>query len=460
MVVTDQDPAMKKAIEAVLLESRHTLCMWHITQKLPSKVGNDMFEHSDFKKKFNDIVWNLSIDTNTFEKKWFEIIKEFDLEDHEWFTHMYSIRSTWIPAYFRDLYMSGLMRTTSRSESENSFFSNFTTEKSTLVHFMLSYESAMEKQESRLEFLDHQSLIKTTRFSTRLNIEKQACDVYTRAIFLLVQNEIQISIYDCAQISVNSEEGVDKKRGRRKGKKKGVEEDEEEVEDLRTVEGEEIEDTNRALFSKDQENSASTSNNERVKKTFIFKANGIEQIPEKYIIRRWRKDLILPGMRTRRTRYGESNEEFERLTNEAHYIVENCMTLFGNDEAMLSAFVDKVRSLKERKIENPEVEGFKGCGRRLKSSKEIAMEQSMKHKRKYASCGRMTFHDKRNCAKKTKEEEEKRAKAEALKASKKKKYYQRNKFKSHEYEKVPEIVFWDLRDSPSTPVIANQKEVS
>nr|XP_043614777.1 protein FAR1-RELATED SEQUENCE 5-like [Erigeron canadensis] len=103
MVVTDQDPAMKKAIEVVLPESRHRLCMWHITQKLPSKVGNDMFEHSDFKKKFNDIVWNLSIDTNTFEKKWFEIMKEFGLDDHEWFTHMYSIRSTWIPAYFRDL---------------------------------------------------------------------------------------------------------------------------------------------------------------------------------------------------------------------------------------------------------------------------------------------------------------------------------------------------------------------
>nr|XP_043614768.1 protein FAR-RED ELONGATED HYPOCOTYL 3-like [Erigeron canadensis] len=359
--------------------------------------------------------------------------------------------------------MSGLMRTTSRSKSENSFFSNFTTEKSTLVHFMLSYESAMEKQGSRLEFLDHQSLIKRARFSTRVNIEKQACDVYTRAIFQL----------NC--------KFVEEEKRKKKRKKKGVKEDEKEVEDLRTIEGEEIEDTNRALFSKDQENSASTSNNERVKKTFIFKlihniadqtvvcscktferygflcrhvfcmfkANGIDQIPEKYIIRRWRKDLIPPGMRTRRTRYGESNEEFERLTNEAHYIVENCMTLLGNDEAMLSAFDDKVRSLKreiedgftnagiknkdkiiesflgvtkpaERKIENPEIEGFKGCGSRLKSSKEIAVEQSMKHKRKCASCGRMTFHDKRNCAKKTKEEEEKRAKAEALKASKKK----------------------------------------
>nr|XP_043629551.1 uncharacterized protein LOC122600841 [Erigeron canadensis] len=34
------------------------------------------------------------------------------------------------------------------------------------------------------------------------------------------------------------------------------------------------------------------------------------------------------------------------------------------------------------------------------------------------------------------------------------------KFKSCGYEKVPEIVFWNLRDSPSTPVTANQKGVA
>jgi hypothetical protein len=38
MVVTDQDAAMKKAIALVFPESRHRLCMWHITQKLPLKV--------------------------------------------------------------------------------------------------------------------------------------------------------------------------------------------------------------------------------------------------------------------------------------------------------------------------------------------------------------------------------------------------------------------------------------
>ena len=38
MVVTDQDGAMKRAIEAVFKKSKHRLCMWHIHQKIPAKV--------------------------------------------------------------------------------------------------------------------------------------------------------------------------------------------------------------------------------------------------------------------------------------------------------------------------------------------------------------------------------------------------------------------------------------
>lgn len=38
IIVTDQDKSMKKAVDEVLTESKHRLCMWHITQKLPAKV--------------------------------------------------------------------------------------------------------------------------------------------------------------------------------------------------------------------------------------------------------------------------------------------------------------------------------------------------------------------------------------------------------------------------------------
>ncbi|GKE28711.1 FAR1-related sequence 5-like protein, partial [Tanacetum coccineum] len=39
MIVTDQDGAMKRAIEAVFKKAKHRLCMWHIMQKIPSKIS-------------------------------------------------------------------------------------------------------------------------------------------------------------------------------------------------------------------------------------------------------------------------------------------------------------------------------------------------------------------------------------------------------------------------------------
>lgn len=38
VVVTDQDPAMKNAIQLVFQNSRHRLCMWHIMKKVSDKV--------------------------------------------------------------------------------------------------------------------------------------------------------------------------------------------------------------------------------------------------------------------------------------------------------------------------------------------------------------------------------------------------------------------------------------
>nr|GEW78497.1 hypothetical protein [Tanacetum cinerariifolium]GEW84671.1 hypothetical protein [Tanacetum cinerariifolium] len=132
MIVTDQDGAMKRAIKAVFKKAKHRLRMWHIMQK--------------------------------------KSIKEFG-----------------IPTYFIDSPLYGLMRTTLRSESENSFFKSLISSEATLVSFMMSYESAMERQRYRQEALDFKTIEEAPKCETKLAIELHAARVYTRTIFLLVQ---------------------------------------------------------------------------------------------------------------------------------------------------------------------------------------------------------------------------------------------------------------------------------
>ncbi|XP_076890378.1 protein FAR-RED IMPAIRED RESPONSE 1-like [Bidens hawaiensis] len=46
LVLSDQDPAMKQAVNRVLDKATHRLCMWHIMKKLPLKVTFDMTSKS------------------------------------------------------------------------------------------------------------------------------------------------------------------------------------------------------------------------------------------------------------------------------------------------------------------------------------------------------------------------------------------------------------------------------
>nr|GEU67547.1 hypothetical protein [Tanacetum cinerariifolium] len=107
-------------------------------------------------------------------------------------------------AYFIDSPLYGLMRTTSRSESENSFFKSFTSPGATLVSFMMSYEFAMETQRYRQDTLDFKTIDAAPKCETKLEIKRHAARVYTRTIFLLVQMEI---IKDDSLFLLSKDEG-------------------------------------------------------------------------------------------------------------------------------------------------------------------------------------------------------------------------------------------------------------
>ncbi|XP_020245307.1 protein FAR1-RELATED SEQUENCE 5-like [Asparagus officinalis] len=180
-IVTDQCPAMKQAIPTVFREARHRLCMWHIMKKFNQKMDN-------FKRKINALIWSIDIDPATFEVGWKDVMKEYKLESNEWLCELYNIRESWIPAYYADDPMAGLLRTTSISESENSFFDKFNRRSDTLTEFYLRYESAMEKQRHTNARLNYEGTKSMPRMDTSLLLERDAAELYTRIMFYEVKH--------------------------------------------------------------------------------------------------------------------------------------------------------------------------------------------------------------------------------------------------------------------------------
>ncbi|XP_022008176.1 protein FAR1-RELATED SEQUENCE 7-like [Helianthus annuus] len=210
IIVTDQDPAMKKAIADVWPESRHRLCMWHIMDKLTTKVcflydrsGLPCVQIQILGKDLSAVVWTNSLLPEAFESEWAAILNDFGLTDHEWLTYIYGLRESWIPAYYREEEMYGLMRTSSRSESENHFFGKISNLKCTLVEFLSHFDTTIEAQRHEHRKNDHDTRYTNPGEWSDFVLEKQAAQIYTRTIFFDVQLEIQHAIHRCTSVRLD-----------------------------------------------------------------------------------------------------------------------------------------------------------------------------------------------------------------------------------------------------------------
>ncbi|GKC85721.1 FAR1-related sequence 5-like protein [Tanacetum coccineum] len=261
------------------------------------------------------------IEPLTFEEKWAQLIEDFDLKKHKWLTKMYNLREIWIPAYFIDSPLFGLMRTTSRSKSENSFFKSLTSPKATLVSFMMSYESVMERQRYRQENLDFNIIDAAPKCITQLDIKRHAARVYTRTMFLIVQTEINEGCWNCTIQGLNIDEGCETII----------------IRDKKPNE-------NKSLFHKKKEKKGK----EEEKKTQIardYKNHEINVITKQYILRRWTRDIIPPDFRRQKNRYGEKNVTIERLTNEEIFLVDDTLFLLSKDEGKMGTYVENLKKL-------------------------------------------------------------------------------------------------------------------
>ena len=116
LIITDEDASMKAAIAQILPDTVHRLCMWHIMEKVPERVGPSIREDDEFWKLLNRCVWG-SENSDEFESQWNFVMTKYALMENEWFSTKFAIRQLWIPAYFMDIPLAGILRTTSRSES-------------------------------------------------------------------------------------------------------------------------------------------------------------------------------------------------------------------------------------------------------------------------------------------------------------------------------------------------------
>jgi len=110
--------------------------------------------------------------------------------ENDWFSNRFAIRESWIPVYFLDIPLAGMLRTTSRSESANSFFNRFIRRKLTSVEFWLRFDTALECRRQEELKADNASLHSTPKLMTPWAMEKQCRGIYTHEVFSKFQEQL------------------------------------------------------------------------------------------------------------------------------------------------------------------------------------------------------------------------------------------------------------------------------
>ncbi|XP_052622495.1 protein FAR1-RELATED SEQUENCE 6-like [Lactuca sativa] len=327
LVLTYQDAAIKQAVE---------------------NISDDLFTNIDFRKRFSKLVWDINMKPDVFEVKWGLLMNEFNLEDTRWFKDMFTIRDSWIPRYFSDIPMCGLMKTTSRSESMNSFFNTYSESGNLLLNFMMNYDTAIQKQRNTQRELD--------------KVEMKA-----------EEKEINCSCEHFKCMSVLC----------------------------------------RHAFT-------------------IMMRCGVKEIPKRYFLKRWRKDVISRNYRFSSVQSDSSDCENVKLVNDSYYSFESCLDIVRDDKKRLTLFAEKqqmllkefeidyispglksktdgevvckllgvtIPILEEINIHVPEVQSNKGSGikKRIPSTGEVAYENSKKEHRMCSGCGKRVPHNLRTC---------------------------------------------------------------
>ncbi|XP_024640717.1 protein FAR1-RELATED SEQUENCE 5-like [Medicago truncatula] len=390
-------------------EDRLRLCMWHIMKKVSEKIGASLNDDEEFNQSFKSCVWG-SETPDEFEETWDSIIFDFELEENEWLSYMFEIRSMWIPAYFKDVLLAGIMRTTSRSESENSFYGNFLNPNVNLVEFWMRFDSAIEAQRHKELLADNSSIHSIPKLMLDRDIEKHARDVYAREKFYIFQKELWMACVDCGIENKKEEDGMEIFL---------VHDNSKVNRNLREV-----------VYNLSYHNANCSCK--------MFQAEGIpcrhilcvvkgkklNEIPSKYILNRWTK------FANKKPVFDIGDIVYEKAGQGG--IVSNvwdklfrCVEKAGQDkekllivlngavimEKELDEFEGSSKQTKTNDLETyirtniperveilpPQFAKTKGSGKRIKSGKEKAVEQQQKRTRLCKACGEYAHHNSRNC---------------------------------------------------------------
>uniref|UniRef100_A0A803LEA0 Protein FAR1-RELATED SEQUENCE n=1 Tax=Chenopodium quinoa TaxID=63459 RepID=A0A803LEA0_CHEQI len=269
---------LQSAISEVFPRSLHRYGISLIMRKVPEKLGG-LCNYDAIRKAFAKAVYE-TLKVGEFEAAWGLMVQQHGIANHEWLRSLYEDRVRWAPVYLKDTFFAG-MSTARPADILHPFFEKYVHKQTPLKEFFDKYELALHKKHKEETLSDIESRSSSSLLKTRCSFEQQLSKVYTKEIFQKFQLEVE-EMYSCFSTTQLHVDGpyiifLVKERLLGEGNRR-------EIRDYEVY-------YNRGSAEVRCICSCFNFNGYLCRHALcVLNFNGVEEIPAKYILSRWKKE--------------------------------------------------------------------------------------------------------------------------------------------------------------------------
>ncbi|KAL5217664.1 hypothetical protein ABZP36_018348 [Zizania latifolia] len=202
-ILTDRSMAAttSAAITAAWPGTVHRLCPWQVYQNSVKHLNHIFQGSKTFAKDFGKCVYDYE-DEETFLLGWKAMLEKYDLRNNEWIHKLFEDRDKWSPVYNRHVFTADI-GSSLQSESVSSALKKFLSPQFDLFSFLKHYERVLDEN----RYAELQADFHASQSFPRIPPSKmlrQAANMYTPVVFEIFRREFEMFvdsvIYSCGEV--------------------------------------------------------------------------------------------------------------------------------------------------------------------------------------------------------------------------------------------------------------------
>ena len=199
-ILTDPDAVMAEAIEAVLPETHHRICVWHVYQNALTYISDIFLAFESFSNDFCSCMFYHE-EEDDFINAWKVMLDEYGLWENEWLNEIFKSREKWSIAYGKHVFCADI-KTVQLCDGFHTNLRRYLKSDIDVLQFFKHLGRVVndwryKELEANYDMTQHMP-----RLMGDVILLKHARDIYTPSIFELFQQEYE----KCLNFVVNCTE--------------------------------------------------------------------------------------------------------------------------------------------------------------------------------------------------------------------------------------------------------------